>query len=270
MKSILIVLSMFVCNLMVSQAAILCKATDIASGNVKNCDCDTMFAKCTKTCPNEMYSLNTCGDCGQANNYKCDTCDIYYSNLGVCGCLKELIKSGAGCVGGKPWTGSGNPPVWTLHKGGSLLISSTVLNTGVEELGKLSDKDGGWELGMNNMAHKTQALAMNSQHSRTHNQVHIHICPKHSAAETVLSGLDRGKYKNISPVPRSAAWPPNGVDVYCEVKDKPTPSSSVVNWLPSSSADKTRVGIGLLTDTNGHWWTCASVGGSAEHGVFCG
>jgi hypothetical protein len=221
-----------------------------------------MFTNCVNKCASEKYGLDTCGNCGKGKNYGCNACNLYYSNTGVCGCLKELIKGGPGCVGGKPWKGSGNPPVWTLHKGGKLLISSTVLNTGVESLKSMPEKDAGWELGVKNMQHKTQALAMNSQSQRDEDQVHIHICSKVIAAESVLAGLS---YTTLSPV-TGKNWPP--VPVYCKLSS--TPSTDVVNWQLPAGVKISDVGIGLLTDTKGRWWTCASVGGTASYGVFCG
>lgn len=148
--------------------------------------------------------------------------------------------------------------MWTLHNGANPLISSTVLSAGVEDLAKMPDKNDGWELGMN---HKSQALAMNSQSSRTANQ--IHICSKNGNAENELSSLAKSKYTTLSPV-TGKNWPPKNVNVYCEAKAS-TPSSSVVDWLKTHTKEEPHVGIGVLTDTHG---TCASVGGAAEH-IFC-
>lgn len=261
MKLILLVLSI------ASQVlALACTSKDIETGNVKNCDCDNTFSTCATKCSPERYGLNKCGNCGLGQNYKCTSCNVYYSSLGVCGCLKELINKSSACIGGKPWSGSGTPPVWTLHNGANPLISSTVLSAGVEDLAKMPDKNGGWELGMKNINHKSQALAMNSQSSRTENQIHIHICSKNRNAENELSSLDKSKYTTLSPV-TGKNWPPKNVNVYCEAKAS-TPSSSVVDWLKTHTKEEPHVGIGVLTDTHGDWWTCASVGGAAEH-IFC-
>jgi hypothetical protein len=145
----------------------------------------------------------------------------------------------------------------------------TVLNAGVEKLYKLPDNDGGWLLGMDHMDHKSQAMAMNSQHTRTENQVHIHICPKVSDAESVLAGLNKASYTSLKHVPHSGNWSPKDVKMYCEVSK--TPSSSVAVWLNNlpKGVDNTQVGIGMLSDSHGDWWSCASVGGVPEHGVFC-
>lgn len=251
--------------------ALSCTAKDIIDGKVKSCDCYTEFITCKKMCISEKYGLKTCGDCGQKDNYDCDSCVIYYGELGVCGCLKELINKTDNCIGSKLWNGIGPPPIWTLQKGNNPLILSTVLNTGLENLATMPEKDGGWELGMMHMDHKTQALTMNSQSSRGQNQVHIHICPKLTSAEAVLSGLKSDSYNNISPVIGTMNWPPKGVDVFCEANNSPTPSTSIVEWYKThlNSTLIAHVGIGLLTDTYGNWWTCASIGGTAQFGVFC-
>ena len=118
MKSIFVLLSIM--SVVAPQTAFAspCTADDISTGNVKNCVCDTNFGVGPTKCGPEKYGLYTCGDCGAADNYKSDACNLYFGSRGVCGCLKEFVSGQTGeCIAGKSWTGSGRPPIWTLHNG---------------------------------------------------------------------------------------------------------------------------------------------------------
>lgn len=232
-----------------------CTATDIINGSIDNCTCVEGTSSC-HTCPVVQYGLSVCDTVCNSGNKQCSACDIYYGKSGICGCLQEK-----NCVFGKTWNGKGKPPIWILRQFSANLVSSTVLNTGVEQLDKMPDKNYGWILGLQKMQKKTEALAMNSKHSRSRNQIHIHICSKNTNADKVLSYLDKSQYSSFAKVPNTG-W-------YCKYANNGNSvSSDSIDYIKSSSIDINRAGIGVLTDSNGRLWNCISTSGAAEY-IFC-
>lgn len=235
-----------------------CSAIDIRQGNVQNCNCVGGSGACTPLCTRQQYGLKVCNTVCDATNYPCQACDIYYSD--VCECEQALIQGKMGqCITRTPWAGVGAPPTWIYRKFNSNLITSPVLNTGVEHLQDMPDKDDGWILGLSQLTPVTEALAMNSKNSRSRNQIHIHLCNKNQNAEGALAGLDN--YKTFTRVSNN---------LVCEVvTGVPKVSTNVVAYLRTQSADYVdRAGIGLLYDRHGRLWNCISEGGAAEY-IFC-
>lgn len=120
--------------------------TDITNGNVGNCICKSAQNTCSPNCNSQQYGLKVCNaDCGKQQNVDCAACDIYYSEKGICNCLQNILNGKTGeCIPGKPWNGQGNPPIWILRLFSADLISSTVLNTGIENMQYMPDKNEGW------------------------------------------------------------------------------------------------------------------------------
>lgn len=234
-----------------------CTTGDISSGNIDNCICEDGTESC-HSCPVTQYGLKACDTVCNSQNQPCSACDIYYGRSGICGCLQEK-----NCIFGKTWNGQGNPPIWILRPFSANLISSPVLNTGVEQLSYMPDKNDGWILGLNNMNKKSQALTLNSKHSRSRNQIHIHICSKNSNAEKTLTNLDQSLYSSFNKIVVS------GVTWYCKnANNGLTISSDVVSFLGTSAIDTDRAGVGVLTDSKGRLWNCISTSGAAEY-IFC-
>lgn len=230
-----------------------CTATNIENGDVSSCICSEGTNSCG-SCPILQYGLKACNTVCSSVNKVCTACDIYYSQ--TCDCLQTQK-----CIFGKPWNGKGKPPIWILRQLQANLISSPVLNMGIEELSKMPDKDDGWVLGLNNMNKKSQGLTMNSKHSRSRNQIHIHICPKNKNAEKTLSALDQSLYSSFNSVP--------GTNWYCKNANNGfTISSDVVSFLNKGTVSIDSAGIGVLTDSKGRLWNCISTSGAAEY-IFC-
>lgn len=243
-----------------------CQASDISLGLVGSCTCRSGTNDCRK-CNSQNVGLVICDTVCGSDNRNCHACDIWYS--GVCECLQSSLPS-VGCIGNTVWAGPGHglPPIWILRKFNANLISSSVLNTGIENLAQMPDKDEGWLLGLSNINTAIQALTMNSVETRSRNEIHIHLCSKNIGASVYLATLNPAQYSTFTFVPflGTSGW-------YCEATAKgitPKPSSDFIKWLGTSpSVNINKLGIGLLTDThNNYLWTCVSTYGVAEE-IFC-
>jgi hypothetical protein len=245
-----------------------CQADDISLGLVGGCTCRSGINDCRK-CNSQNTGLIVCNTVCGLDNRECHACDIWYG--GVCECLQKypLPDIGSGCFGSISWQGPthGLPPVWILRNSANL-ISSTVLNTGIENINQMPDKNEGWLLGLSHINTATQALTMNSVETRSRNEIHIHLCNKNIAASNRLGTLDPKKYSIFTfiQVIGTSGW-------YCEATAKGTqldPSSNFVKWLSTNpQVNINKLGIGLLTDThNNYIWTCISTYGVAEQ-IFC-
>lgn len=248
-----------------------CQASDISLGLVANCGCRSGINDCRRCISQSGALLNVgliaCNTVCGSDNRECHGCDIWYG--GVCECLKSypLPNTVAGCYGNTPWQGPGNglPPVWILRNSANL-ISSTVLNTGIENLNQMPVNNEGWLLGLAHINTATQALAMNSVNTRTRNEIHIHLCNKNNAVSSYLG--TQAASPNFAPFAI-----PGTTTSYCKTTQNGmpiTPSSDFVNWVAQNpSANINTLGIGVLTDThNNYIWTCISTSGVAEF-IFC-
>lgn len=242
--------------------AALCEAGSISSGLVTSCVCQAGSEKFT-SCQNEKYGLAICNMVCGFDNRNAEACELWY--YGVCNCLQNLAAGQTtNCVPDKPWAGAGIPPVWILRISANL-ISSTVLNTGVENLASMPDKNGGWTLGLNNLTPTMQGLTMNSQNTRTENQIHIHRCPVNANAVNVLSKLTPADYVLFKSVP--------GTTWYCKVEvlgATIAPSSDVLAFLKTTpSIDITNVGIGVIPANNFRWVCISTTKADVAEYTFC-
>lgn len=260
-----------------------CTASDISLGLVTSCICRGAGNSCPK-CHLQDAGLVDCYAPCTFDNRECEACDIFYG--GLCNCLKIMsgLLPGPTCFGNTAWAGpgSGLPPVWILGSGpsnlGSRLISSTVLNTGIDQLANIPRNNAGWTLGFQHIDTKTQALAINSRARRSRDEIHIHLCSKRTgqgSPEDVLAGQDPTKFATFKPL---NTW-------YCKAT-KPTitpvkpntdswstqPSTDYLAWLSTNPpVDMNNLGFALLTDTkNNYLWQCITtlVTDVTEY-VFC-
>jgi hypothetical protein len=256
-----------------------CTASDITLGLVATCTCRDASNACPNCYLQQNAGLVNCYAPCDIDNRECQSCNIYYG--GVCRCLKLIsgITTGTACTGNRAWAGPGKglPPVWILGVPGVLgsrLISSTILNSGIEQLAEMPDNNGGWTLGFQHIDTSTQALSINSRATRSRNEIHLHLCTKKLEPQVTLANQDPTKFATFKPL---GTW-------YCKAT-KPTtpvqpmtdswltkPSTDYLAWLATDPpVDRNNLGFALLTDThNNYLWQCITTRAkdAAEH-VFC-
>ncbi|KAG2174758.1 hypothetical protein INT43_005816 [Umbelopsis isabellina] len=252
-----------------------CTASDISLGLVTSCICRDAGNSCPK-CHLQDAGLIDCYAPCSFDNRECGSCDIFYG--GVCNCLKTMsgLLPGTPCVGNTAWAGPGKglPPVWILGSGlnlGSHLISSTILNTGIDQLADIPHNNDGWTLGFQHIDTKTQALAINSRARRSRDEIHIHLCSKKTgpgSPQDFLANQDPTQFATFKPlhIQPLITW-------YCKAT-KPTitpvkpntdswstrPSTDYLAWLSTNPpVDSNNLGFALLTDTkNNYLWQCVT------------
>jgi hypothetical protein len=259
-----------------------CLANDISLGLVSTCTChgsNTMCRRCGEQ-TGEAGLVSCDQSCG-FDNRDCLACNIYYGS--VCDCLKRYagLIPGTLCFVSDVWSGPGTglPPTWVTFLN-SELITSTILNTGIENLYQMTADEGnkGWTFGLTSIDTNTQALALNSKLLRTRDQIHIHRCNKKTGVgspSSYLGTLNPTMYKSF--VKTSMGW-------YCKAIPKTAPVTPLVDvWHPKASTDFIEwyainpsininiLSIGLLTDSrNDYLWECIAESrtNTAEH-IFC-
>ncbi|PKY05260.1 hypothetical protein P168DRAFT_304293 [Aspergillus campestris IBT 28561] len=240
-----------------------CTEAEISQWSTTSCTCHdpNTFTICPHTCPlgpasaqcapNPNTHLQQCHvGCTDANK-DCTTCDLYFG--GMCRCTRSQ-----NCF----HDASTDP--WTLlhdHK----LITTSHHTPGILDL---HGDNRGWELGQIVFATGTVssradgALAMNSVHSRSEEQVHIHVCDRPvSVFRTYLNGI-------ASPAAYTQGLTPMDFDqlgfqkhsVLCRAQKTGLSSAAPCAWY--------YVGAGLITDQKGYTWGCVTTTGSAEF-LFC-
>jgi len=272
-------------------AGTTCFANDISLGFVLTCNCQAFSASIQ--CPRCNMQTGVAGliACDQScgfDNSVCTACDIWYG--GACNCLKNLagINPGKSCTGSTIWKGPGMglPPVWILGSDdflGSHLITSTILNTGIENIYQMTSEESnsGWTFGLTKIDTKSQALALNSKHLRTKNQIHIHLCVKKTnpgSPNDILGSLKPIEYSTFKNIPAimsyckaTAVLPGKIVTPYTDIWN-PKPSTDFIEWYAANpTIDINILSIGLLTDShNNYLWECITytTTNTAEH-IFC-
>jgi hypothetical protein len=268
-------------------AAVDCQASDISLGLVRTCTCrsaENVCPKCHLQDDANAGLINCYAPC-DSDNRECKACDIFYG--GVCNCLKIMsgISTGTKCIGNTAWQGPGNglPPVWILGSDSSLgsrLISSTILNTGIDQLANIPDNNAGWTLGLQHIDTSKQALAINSRARRSRDEIHIHLCNKLTGANSPqvrLATLNPSNYVTFQAI---GSW-------YCKAT-KPTipvkpntdswqtrPSTDYLAWVATTVAAVNSInnqGFALLTDSNNNYlWQCiTTLETDVTEYTFCG
>lgn len=179
------------------------------SGGLSKCDCQGPAPQCTQQCntahpcggKSGVYLLNqnTCDKgCGSDDNRNCKSCYIWFSAL--CQCLKDGPNR---C----PVSNHQNPPVppyWVQLNAGLATTTQRIPDILDLQL-HTSLRETGWNFGQEQWKKSGQALAVNSVHSKTEDQVHMHICPSNDFMRLFLSRLSSdtdcvSKYKSLQPV----------------------------------------------------------------------
>lgn len=259
-----------------------CLANDISSGLISTCTCYSSTTVCRR-CGEQTgeAGLVSCDQSCGFDNRDCLACNIYYGI--VCNCLKRYagLTQGNPCFASDVWSGPGTglPPTWVTFLG-SELITSTILNTGIENLYQMTADEGnrGWTFGITSIDTNTQALALNSKLLRTRDQIHIHRCNKKTGTgspNSYLATLDPKMYTSF--LKTSMGW-------YCKaIKNTGSVNPFTDVWYPKVSTDFIEwysnnpsininiLSIGLLTDShNNYLWECIAESrtNTAEH-IFC-
>lgn len=254
-----------------SQVVPDCTVADILSQQLGNCRCGGGHNHCTTQCPagppfpgcSSTYSqsyLNDCPSaCGSDQNQPCDGCWIWFNAL--CSCLQNA---------GSCLTSKTNPPYWVLLN--PTLITASILIPDILDLQEHHGvlRDAVWEFGQTVYIPGTQALAINPAHSKTQDQVHMHVCPANSAVKnglTTLSTTCVTCYSNLTPVNVA------GISMWCRAEQAKASSIDGV----SDDIDKVLamhgvcpyfVGAAVVRDGNGYTWSCVTADNQdTEHRV---
>jgi len=152
------------------------------------------------------------------------------------------------------------------------LITTTQLLPGILELSQAHNPEAGWTLGQDTYKRDQQGLAINSVQSRSEEQIHIHVCPIGTTAQTLRDTLSHRKYSDYV----TLADVPTVPDVQCRVApQRGIPISGVAQTIkdflakPSVAACDSYVGAGVITDNNDYTWMCISTARGAAEYVFC-
>ncbi|KAH6889376.1 hypothetical protein B0T10DRAFT_460039 [Thelonectria olida] len=256
-----------------------CRMKDIEDMNVDFCNCIEKRNRCEptpcKVCPSlagggvlVKKKTTTCFGCKDAD-LGCKGCNLWFNS--VCNCIKNDDQPNA-CLTSSPIQKKGDP-VWVLVEDPKHhnLITPTKPITGIAEL---NDKRNvalgnlGWNFAQANYKHKTEALAMDSWRTRKQEQVHIHVCNKNTTLEAMLS---KEKIPTDGRLFRLQGDP----DLSCVVR----PNNGLVfdfsSIIDRFSEDEfpfmcnAIVGAGIMSDTRGNTWACATTHKAGPVSKFC-
>ncbi|KAL5366528.1 hypothetical protein BJX96DRAFT_161117 [Aspergillus floccosus] len=271
----LIILSLFL-----TQGAVApdCSSHDVETNNVGQCTCsgggDTCNTQCdagqsSSGCPGTVIQsqlfLDDCkGHCTSDTNHRCQSCWIWFNAL--CSCYKN-----GGCA-----QSSQTPPFW-IQLNGNLLTTNEPIPSILELQQHPSLSRFGWDFGQTVTNPDSQALVINSAHSITENQIHMHTCPKNNDMVRALTALSTNPgpaaFGTLTSIPLPG---PAGVEpVWCRVSQQKNTAvdgktvSDDINQIMGSRC-KFYVGAAVVRDTNGYTWDCITADSkSTEYGRFC-
>ncbi|KAJ6032630.1 hypothetical protein N7540_003362 [Penicillium herquei] len=258
-----------------------CTSDNIQNNNLGNCQCHGSNNVCDNVCPavpsgltgcakaNSQTALFDCAaSCSGEHNHCCSSCWIWFQ--AVCTC-----KQSGGCITSGP-----NTPNWI--KLNSELASTSILLTNILQLQSSQQAlaTALWDFGQQKASDpSTQALAINSAHSITESQIHLHICTPNDGMKNFLTGLYQGH--SSSPtfynVLRDIPNPYNGERMFCrasQIAKQTIPGGSIFDdintVLKRSDTCDYYVGAAVIRDNNGYSWVCVTEDNlSTEKKRFC-
>ncbi|KAL7932208.1 hypothetical protein V8C35DRAFT_307687 [Trichoderma chlorosporum] len=255
-----------------------CLIKDIRQMDVSKCDCeghhDGCHADC-KVCPKQYTvdhrdttSPGCAVGCTDADK-ECKGCGLWFSTL--CNCIKK-----GNCDHLGSYTTPGKDAVFVLTQGDEQLVTTTDLLPGILEMAKNPDRyEPAWSWAQEqHWDQATQALALNSVRSRTHEQFHIHLCPKPEAPERrILDIVDAIPVKDHIHGSELKQVGQN-YDLWCrtiENTQKPIVNNfveSIREALPKVACDKL-AGAGIIRDKYHNIWACVTNNTSGPLSYFC-
>ncbi|CEN60908.1 hypothetical protein ASPCAL07579 [Aspergillus calidoustus] len=260
-----------------------CSSQDIETQSVSSCTCgggdDVCMTQCDATqsassfCPfttiSSQLHLDDCdGHCTSDKNRRCKSCWIWFNAL--CSCYQNSNCEKSSNTGSFFWIQLNRHLLTTNAPIPSILD----LQTKHSALAPF-----GWEFGQTQKISDpaSQALVINSAHSITENQIHMHTCPVNSEMLKRLTELSTNPgpahFSNLVSV--TLPGPSGVLPVYCRTmqqKDTPVEGKQVsgdINEVMQKEC-KYYVGAAVMRDSNGYTWDCITADSqSTEYHRFC-
>ncbi|KAH6604784.1 hypothetical protein Trco_006491 [Trichoderma cornu-damae] len=255
----------------VERAAPPCTISDIHNLDVAGCTCqphhDGCFTACS-TCGWNIKDRNTksCTPGCTDNDWDCKGCGVWFSTL--CDCLKG---GGSGCT----HTGTvkpHGPMIWVLLPKGEHLITTTDLLPGILEMANDASRyEEGWDFAQKNHDPSSQALALNSVRSRTHEQFHIHICPKPTSKDPRAYGiLSKAALNPTNKLKAIAGYN----DLFCMSVEKGKGpikgfATAIHDFLGEKKVCDGLAGAGIIRDAGDNTWACVTSNKDGPLAYFC-
>lgn len=239
----------------------------VCSGGKDKCNVQCSVGPDVPNCPNGLLSqltLDHCSlHCATESNHHCTGCWIWFEPL--CKCLQS-----GGCPQSNP-----KPPFWV--KVNSELATTNLPISDILDLQQNHQflAKFGWDFGQQNGVSNpgTEALVINSVHSITEDQIHMHICPLNTGMKHFLGNLYQGipaAYSNLAEVQIT------GYKMFCRASQtagQPIPGDTIsadINSVIQQQQCKYFVGAAVIRDSNDFTWSCVTADHfSTEYGRFC-
>ncbi|KAL2826867.1 hypothetical protein BDW59DRAFT_144861 [Aspergillus cavernicola] len=257
-----------------------CSSHDIETQNVGSCTCggggDICTTQCDATqsasgCPyttilSQLFLDDCNGHCTLDKNRRCKSCWIWFNAL--CSCYQS----------GSCEKSSNTGSFW-IQVDSHLLTTNEPIPSILDLQKHPSLSQYGWDFGQSQKISdpNSQALVINSAHSITENQIHMHTCPINSdmlkALTDYSTNLGPAVFNKLTYVSLPG---PSGVSpVYCRAaQQKNTPVggqqvSDDINEVMGREC-KYYVGAAVVRDSNSYTWDCITADSqSTEYHRFC-
>lgn len=254
-----------------------CNVNNIRFMDVASCTCEPHHTTSAKP------GCNTCGwQIKERHTWSCipgcvesdwdaQGCGLYFSTL--CDCLK----------GGCKHTGQikkDGDMIWVLTPKGEKLVTTSDKIAGIKEMVDDHKKyNSGWDFAQDNYLPGTQALALNSLRSRTHEQIHIHVCTKPDSQKDPRA-LKILSHAALNPTNRLLEVKGTDPDkpLYCMSVEQPKGggvgrieyfATALHNFFQEGKICEGLTGAGIIRDYRNVTWACATGNKDGPLAEFC-
>ncbi|KAL3487202.1 hypothetical protein BJX62DRAFT_246170 [Aspergillus germanicus] len=234
------------------------------------CDATQSASGCPFTTIRTQVFLDDCdGHCTQDTNRRCKSCYIWFNAL--CSCYQNPGSCEQSKSAGSFW----------IQINRQLLTS----NEAIPSILDLQTKHHslapyGWDFGQSSKISdpNSQALVINSAHSITENQIHMHTCSINNDMLKALTDLSNSGPAKFTQLTQTQLPGPPGVQVdpvYCRAvqqKDTAVSGKQVSDDIDEVMLKECKyyVGAAVMRDTNGYTWDCITADSqSTEYKRFC-
>lgn len=250
-----------------------CNSRNITSMDVGTCTCQPErfgcqnFSSCSVCGIPALQSYRNMTSCDRGcedRDWNCEGCGLWFHSL--CDCLQQPTK----CNTSSPIQ-SGTPPIWALLETTGTahnLITTTEHVPGILELSNAPQRyDAGWVFAQEHYNPQREALALNSFRARTHEQIHIHVCPRNSNLPGILSKETPNFSNRFVPLL-------NDPQVHCITVLSSTVlrnfATNIVSFLSTTSECPKLVGAGIIQDSQGvYTWGCVTINSAGPLAKLC-
>ncbi|KAK4076377.1 hypothetical protein Trihar35433_2937 [Trichoderma harzianum] len=268
-----------------------CSIKDIRQMDVSKCACephhkDTCHKSGCKACFGDsdiQHRFTKSPHCAVGctdDDKECTGCGLWFSTL--CTCLRYDDCNKTASYSNPP----PNQAIFVLTNSDEKLVTTTDLLPGILEMANNPSRyEVGWKFAQGNYDRSTHALALNSVRSRTHEQIHIHVCEKpdvNSKEPRIMEILDKipKKDHNYSKhLTKVAGYD----DLYCRTIEAGHPAGDVfydfLQGIKEVLDDKTLnnkykichdyAGAGIIRDSYHNMWACVTGNHDGPLARFC-